>query len=374
MPDTAYTLKTLACLAPWRELFRRAALLSLLATVVLLAGCATQRSIEIPYNDKTHRNADYEWSPHDQGSEWWYLTGQLADRSGKSYFYQITIFRSFLVRQRMYLGATYALHLSFTDPSTGQHLFSEEVRLPSARVYADGHCIVFEDSRVCRDGQGFKIAAKSKNLRFNLVGEPTKAVVWHGRDGRIVMGHPRRPAERSYYYSYTNIDTAGTLAFKSPNNDWVTIEGAGKSWFDRQWGLFTETGWEWFSLRFVDGEEIMLYAFPKTGHQEGTYIDRAGRTTIFDRYHYRVTRVGRFSRLDRFGQLGQLARFDDKKFGLGWTLSVPVKDRRYRIVPLVDRQFNPSKLMPYWEGLCKVLDSSGALVGYAVVETPGSAY
>lgn len=350
------------------------ALLSLLATVVLLAGCATQRSSTIAYNDQTHRDADYEWSPHDRGSEWWYLTGQLADQSGKSYFYQITIFRSFLVRQRVYLGETYVLHLSFTDPSTGQHLFSEEVRLPSARVYGDAHCIVFEDNRICRDGQALRVTANSRNLRLRLAGTPTKGAVWHGRDGRIIMGHPHRPAERSYYYSYTNIPTTGTLSFKPPNQDWVTIKAAGKSWFDRQWGLFSETGWEWFSLRFFDDEEIMLYAFPKTGHREGTFIDRAGRTTIFDTYHYRVTRFGRFSRLARFGQLGRLRRLDDKKMGLGWALEVPMKDQHYQVIPLVDDQFNPSKVTPYWEGLCKVLDATGTLVGYAVVETPGNAY
>jgi len=44
---------------------------------------------------------------------------------------------------------------------------------------------------------------------------------------------------------------------------------SGKAWFDKQGGTYTLTSrwtnWEWFSMRFFDGKEIMLFSFPQDG-------------------------------------------------------------------------------------------------------------
>jgi predicted secreted hydrolase len=67
--------------------------------------------------------------------------------------------------------------------------------------------------------------------------------------------------------------------------------------------------------------------------------------------------------------------FNDKKIGLGWNVTVPFKEKEYEVIPLVEDQFNQAKLSDYyWEGICKVLNSKGELVGYAIIETVASAY
>ena len=53
----------------------------------------------------------------------------------------------------------------------------------------------------------------------------------------------------------------------------------GTAWFDHQWGNFTNdpsaSHWDWFSCRFDDRTELMLYRF-RDGHASGTAVDRAG--------------------------------------------------------------------------------------------------
>ena len=330
-------------------------ILVFLVVAIVLSGCALNKSVHIPYNDKGHKDAAYEWAPHDDGGEWWYLTGYAPDQNNKLYFYQFTIFHGYKAR----LLEAYALHLTFTDCSTGQHVFSESIKLSSDEVYADSQCAVFMDSKICLDNQQIKIVGVSDKLKLNLEGTSTKDATWHGKDGIIVMGHPDKPKERSYYYSFTNIATKGVIEFKDGKGNWIKIDGNGKAWFDRQWGRFTELGWEWFSFRFFDEEEIMLFPFPKTGVKEGTYIDKKGNTTRFDNFSYTVKKM---------------RTFNDKKIGLGWNVTVPFKEKEYEIIPIVEDQYNPSKLQEYWEGICKLLNNKGELVGYTIIETTGSAY
>jgi len=325
---------------------------------IVLSGCFN-KSVYIPYNNSSHKDATYEWSPHDDGGEWWYLTGYASDQNNKLYLYQITIFKGYLIHNVVSLIEGYALHLSFTNCSTGQHVFSEDIKFRSDEVYADARCAVFKDSMMCLDNQQIKIVGKSDKLKMYLEGTSTKDAAWHGKDGIIVMGHPEDPKERSYYYSFTNIKTKGEIEFKDKEDNWVKIDGNGKAWFDRQWGKFSELGWEWFSFRFFDDEEIMLFPFPKTGSKEGTYIDKKGTTISFDNFTYNVKKF---------------ETFNGKKIGLGWNVTVPFKEKEYAVVPIVEDQYNPALIQDYWEGICNVFNSKGELVGYGIIETPGSAY
>ena len=63
----------------------------------------------------------------------------------------------------------------------------------------------------------------------------------------------------SYYYSFTNLATAGMLTV---NTTEYTI-ASGRTWMDHQWGNYTVLGmkWDWFSLRLDDGSSLMLFQF-----------------------------------------------------------------------------------------------------------------
>ena len=46
----------------------------------------------------------------------------------------------------------------------------------------------------------------------------------------------------------------------------------------------SKSHWEWFSFRFFDDEEIMLFSFPQHPCIDGTYIDKEVKTTRLQNY------------------------------------------------------------------------------------------
>jgi len=75
----------------------------------------------------------------------------------------------------------------------------------------------------------------------------------------IVMGWPEKSRERGFYYLFPGLKASGKLVYGQEE-----IPVGGTAWFDRQWGQFSETSWDWFSLCFFDGRQMMFFAFPKT--------------------------------------------------------------------------------------------------------------
>jgi predicted secreted hydrolase len=188
----------------------------------------------------------------------------------------------------------------------------------------------------------------SSGYSLSLEMNATKPAVWHCDDGVLKMGVDR-PNQTTYYWSYTNLKAAGTLVLGSEK-----LQVAGKAWFDRQGGTYNIidrwTHWEWFSLRFFDDEEVMLFSFPQDDYRDGTFIDKAGASRRLN--DYSVTPLG-------FTEAG------GKKFSFGWKLTMKgVKDQEYTIIPKMDGQLN----LTYFELLADIKDGRGAVVGYCVVE------
>jgi predicted secreted hydrolase len=333
------------------QLPSRAAIVSLVILALLVQSCAINRYPLRKTDLAARASAVEDWAPHDGLLEWWYLTGRVTDTAGTPYFFQQTIFHGAARGLEIFM-----LHLSAVDLKHGVHRFVERQHVPSRAVYAGPRAAVFKDSRLelrTEDGRPVAVAAigVSQPVRLNLVARLNKPVTWHGRNGVIPMGHPDAQAQRSFYYSFTGMDVKGTLAI-----DGREVAVTGEGWLDRQWGHFSELGWEWFSLRLDDGREIMLFAFPRTGYRIGTAIARDGSTRPIDSFGY--ANVGSMTFKSR-----------KVRVSLGWTLEVG--DESFRVTPILSAgQMNDAWIGPsYWEGLCEVRDSSGKRLGHAVVET-----
>lgn len=136
--------------------------------------------------------------------------------------------------------------------------------------------------------------------------------------------------------------------------DGKELHVTGKSWFDRQGGPYTIenplVNWEWFSMRFFDDEEIMLFAFPQDNYFDGTHISK---DSSYKRLNdYTITPHG-------FTKAGGY------KFSYGWTLHIPgVKDEDYILTPVADGQFN----LFFFELIAEIRNKKDEKVGYAVVE------
>lgn len=71
---------------------------------------------------------------------------------------------------------------------------------------------------------------------------------------------------------------------------------------------------------------------------------------------------------------GAWQRDGASRYGLEWTVDVPSIGKRFRIEALTRRDFNPNRVIVYWEGLRRVYDKQGKVAGHAVEETTASAH
>jgi predicted secreted hydrolase len=268
----------------------------------------------------------------------------MNDENGKMFSYQFT-----LAKLKIYGLKFNILMTAVSDMQTGKHYYAQQsiffgknVVITPERVGVDGTAMMtFEDPRLGLDMKG-----EDYFLKLDI--EAAKPRVWHCQDGELRMGI-EGPKQKTYYWSYTNLPFSGRLILNGKEHQ-VT----GKGWFDRQGGPYNlldrRTQWEWFSLRFFDDEEIMLFSFPHVGYQDGTYIEEDGRSSRLT--EYKISPLG-------------WTEARGLKFSYGWRLEIPsVKDQAYTIVPKVEGQFN----FFYYEMLAEIKKEDGTVVGYCFVE------
>lgn len=285
-----------------------------------------------------------EFLCHKKGSEWWYCTGFLNDPVGKLFSFQFT-----LARVRIYGIQFHILMTAVTDFETKKHyytqkpvFFGKDIIITSDRVGLDGA------AEMTFRGQELGLDMPGTDCSLALQFTPVKAPVWHCDQGILKMGI-EDPKEKTYYWSYTNLTAAGKLVLMGQE-----YPVAGKAWFDKQGGMYTLTNrltnWEWFSLRFFDGEEVMLFSFPQDNYQDGTYIEKSGSYRRLN--DYTITPLG-------------FTQASGKKFSCGWKVDLrDIKGGKYTIVPKLDGQLN----LFYFELLADIMNKSGQVVGYCVVE------
>lgn len=196
--------------------------------------------------------------------------------------------------------------------------------------------------------QNLEINITTKDYSLSLDMNAVKSPVWHCDNGVLRMGLDD-PKQTTYYWSYTNLRATGKLVLGNKE-----FKVSGKAWFDRQGGTYNIinrwTHWEWFSMRFFDNEEVMLFSFPQSHYQDGTFISKDGKYKRLNDYD--IVPLG-------FTEAG------GHKFSLGWKVKMKdVKDEEYTIIPKMDGQLN----LTYYELLADVKDKKGDTVGYCVVE------
>ncbi len=311
-----------------------------------------KKKYTIPYRETDHGDFNAEWPPHRKVSGWWYITGYLADPEYPEHIYS---YQYTLLRARIYGVTATVLQLAFTDFQTGQHFFKQSFSFRERKYFADEKSIqVPPHTHLERGTEGISLNVNTDEFSLDLNLDYGKGAFWHGDDGVLIMGEPDDPVQRTVYYSYPNMPTTGELVFRDSADEKKTLQVTGKSWFDRQWGPYRlvepATHWEWFSLRFFDDEEVMLFAFPQHPYYDGTYIDKAGNRQLVRDYQYTPK---------------ELIEVDGFVFSKGWDLVLPgIKEERYQIRPIMDGQMN----LAYYELLAEIINPSGERVGFCFVE------
>jgi len=310
------------------------------------------KNYKIPYREKDHGDFNAEWMPHKKVSGWWYITGYLADPQDPEHIYS---YQYTLLRARIFGVTLTVLQLAFTDFATGKHFFKQRFSLFEKKFFTDKNNIQFPPlSHLKRGTEEISLSVETDDFSLDLNLDYGKGAFWHADDGVLVMGEPDDPIQRTVYYSYPNMPTTGEVVVHNANGEKTTLKVTGKSWFDRQWGPYRlvepATHWEWFSLRFFDDEEVMLFAFPQHPYHDGTYIDKEGNQQLVRDYSYTPK---------------ELVEVNGFVFSKGWDLEMPgVKEEHYEIRPILDGQIN----LAYFELLAEIINPSGERVGYCFVE------
>jgi predicted secreted hydrolase len=315
------------------------------------------KSITIPYRQENHGTFDEEWRIQRGVSGWWYITGYFSEEGKQEplYSYQFTV-----IKPRILGISPWLLQLAVTDVQTGKHHFVQRMTLSDPEIFVTGDTVHYKSlAHLKRESDRMQLSVNTDLFDLTLILDKGKGATWHADDGVLVMGGREDPRRRTVYYSYTNMPTRGEVRLHTAAGENKVLQVVGKSWFDRQWGPYAlikaNTHWEWFSLRFFDNEEVMLFAFPQCPYYDGTYVGEGGeRHLVRD---YTLTPTG-------FTEAAGMT------FSNGWKLVMPgVKEEKYEIRSLTNGQLN----LAYFELLAGIYNKEGKQVGLCMVELlPGA--
>jgi predicted secreted hydrolase len=238
---------------------------------------------------------------------------------------------------------------ALTDVSSGKHYYSQTVLRGGNVPQITEDAVGANGSVLIRAEGGFHLVFKTKDFSLSAKMNAAKLPVWHCEDGFLKMGITDDDRQTTFYYSYTNLPLTGILRIGGKERC-VT----GRGWFDKQGGPFRmtkfKTHWEWFSLRFFDDEEIMLFSFPQDDYRDGTYIRMDGGYVRLNDYTIEAQ---------------AFTTSNGQKFSCKWKIKLPdIRDEEYAIEPLAEGQVN----FAYFELLAGIYDRNGALAGYCFVE------
>ena len=297
--------------------------------------------------------------------EWWYYTGNVQDKGGRPYGYQVTFFRFGVVREQTNpspwaVRDLYMAHVAITDPQGEGHLFADRVNRAGihwAGARTDRYEVWNETWRVSQDEQGrHHLTVDADDFAIELVLDEGKPAALHGRGGYSQKGSDAGNA--THYYSLTRMPTRGTLRVGGQS-----YEVNGLSWMDHEYGTTflerTQAGWDWFSIQLDDGSELMMFRLrgvdgSADARSSGTVIAGDGRTRALDAAAFTLV-PGRLWRSAATGA----------RYPVEWRLSVPAERLDLVVRAAIDAQelSGLASGVAYWEG---AIDVQGTRHGRAM--------
>lgn len=309
--------------------------------------------------------------PHPEfQTEWWYYTGNLSDKNGRHFGFQLTFFRRALSadtderRSDWATNQVYFAHFAVSDVEKGAFYPGERWSRGAAGL-AGAETRPFrvwlEDWSADSEGDAVRLRAGDNSVAIDLRLTPAKPVALHGENG--ISRKSEEPGNASYYYSQTRLRTEGSVVIKDKS-----YRVRGLSWLDREWSTSSlsreQSGWDWFALQLSDGREIMLYRLRlKNGgispYSSGSFIERDGTVRRLNIDDFSIETLDTW----KSPQTGVV-------YPSGWRIGIPKYQTALIVTP-----YQPNQELPitftYWEGAVRVegknISGSGyvELTGYA---------
>jgi predicted secreted hydrolase len=310
--------------------------------------------------------------------EWWYLTGNLKTNtdqldSNAEYGYQITFFITALQakptdRKSAWVSHhIWMAHLAVSDINQQQHYQQQRLSRESlglAGFQQQPFKIWLEDWQITAADNGdfpWKITAKDQEFSIDLTVNPLKPAILQGDQG--LSQKSAETGNASYYYSFTRLNTTGTLTVAGKKQ---AVEGL--SWLDREWSSSAlgkdQVGWDWFSLQLNNNEELMYYRLRNKTGQSDRYsrgkwiksnndtIDLANDDVELTALEYWQSNTG-------------------KTYPISWQLTIPKLSQKLIVKAAIkDQEMRTS--IHYWEGAVTVHETdSQQLIGKGYLEMTG---
>lgn len=204
--------------------------------------------------------------------------------------------------------------------------------------------------------QPWLLSVAEGSLRLQLALYSAKPPVLHGEQG--LSRKSSRAGNASWYYSLTRMPASGELQLGDQ-----LYQVTGGAWLDREWSTSAlddeQQGWDWFSLQFDDGSEVMYYRLRDAQGQ--THPFSAGSVVDVD--------GGRTALQASDAELQELESWTGPNgvaYGTRWRLQVAGRD--LQVSAVLPEQWMALSL-PYWEGAVDIRDHvSGEMLGRGYLE------
>jgi predicted secreted hydrolase len=306
-------------------------------------------------------------------TEWWYFTGNLFDKSGRRFGYELTFFREGIIPPAERIGQTSRFivndlkiaHFTITDANGRRFRFNEKA---SRGAFDDagfdrGDVVAWINDWSLKMGANAEanLSARSAGAALSLTLTPSKLPVVHGENGMsakaIEGGHA------SHYYSITRLTSRGTVRL-----DGKDFDVNGSSWFDHEWASNQlaphQLGWNWVCLQFADNTELMLYQMRRDDGtadpaSSGTFVAADGTATHLRAKDFAMTSSGTW-KSEKTGAI----------YPVRWRVQVPSRVMDIVVGPVLNDQELALAPLIYWEG---AVDVSGSAKGVGYLELTGYA-
>jgi predicted secreted hydrolase len=316
---------------------RLAAMTAMAATLAVGPAPATVQ-VHFPRDHFGHPRASIEW---------WYFTAVAHDKAGTPYSVFFTLFSS--------RGALVPV-AQVRNLETGA-LVGHSEELARGRVGTSAVDVKARRARLDYRPRSdtWSFSAAGRGFAVSLAQHPEKPYALHGDSTGLIR---QSLGGSSHYYSATRMDASGTLRIGGKS-----VRLAGESWLDHQWGDYRDDprafNWDWFSCRFDDRSELMLYQFrdrvtgrPLARFRNGTYVSRSGRTTAVTNFEARHGR--------------RALRAAGHEWPLDWQLEVPELKLTESLRSVLRDQLVRNTVVPtFWEGVAR---ATGTRPGTCFVE------
>ncbi|MEM9047201.1 MAG: lipocalin-like domain-containing protein [Pseudomonadota bacterium] len=279
--------------------------------------------------------------------EWWYLTANLRAQDGTDYGLQWTLFRTALApgeAEGWRSPQIWFAHAAVTTPE--RHLTAERFArggIGQAGVEAAPFRAWIDEWQL--EGPDFNtlsLRAFGPDFGYDMQLFAQGPLVFHGDAGFSVKS---AEGQASFYYSQPFFRIEGTLSL--PDGPvWVV----GEAWLDREWSSQPlsdgQSGWDWFSLSFADGQKLMGFQLRHTDgtrHSAASWIAPDGRLVAFPNGAFAAAPLATH-------------RVAGRAVPVRWRVTLPQRGLDVEVSAL-NRDAWMDVSIPYWEGPVRVTGS-----------------